>query len=142
VRFWVSKGGREKINNESDVHLPQPPKKSSHLLYFILVCFYFLCRFCCVDFFVSRFWAFRNKGGSKTRLKNRRNFSAAAKKSTHSLTSFFSPTAPLGVSRQEEFENTENKLSTFQKKSPGIFFPGGFSDFFFFRLFCCVGTVG
>jgi hypothetical protein len=56
LRFWTfRKGLRDKTSDESDVHLPQPPQKNSHLLYFM---FYL---------FVSRFWAFRNKGSSKTR---------------------------------------------------------------------------
>jgi hypothetical protein len=37
----------------------------------------------------SRFWAFRNKGSSKTRLKQFRKFSAAAKKNTYLLASLF-----------------------------------------------------
>jgi hypothetical protein len=32
----VAKGGRKKQNDESDVHLPQPRKKSSYLLYLFL----------------------------------------------------------------------------------------------------------
>jgi hypothetical protein len=56
------KGGREKKNDESDVHLPQRKKKSSHLLYF-----YFYFYFYFFDFFKGVFWAFRNKGSSKTR---------------------------------------------------------------------------
>jgi hypothetical protein len=47
------KRGREKKDDKSDVHLPQPPKKSSYLLLFS------------IDFVLSRFWECRNKGSKK-----------------------------------------------------------------------------
>jgi hypothetical protein len=33
----TAQGGRAKKGDQSDVHLPQPPKKSSYLLYFIFI---------------------------------------------------------------------------------------------------------
>jgi hypothetical protein len=111
---WVTKGGREKQNDESDVHLPRHQKKSSYLLHFFYQFVYrvFLGVLCQGEFknaktkvskknpsglitknaaffppffffilprlfgsiFLSRFWAFRNKGSSKTRLKKSREF--------------------------------------------------------------------
>jgi hypothetical protein len=50
----------------------------------------------------------------------------------------------LGVSRQGEFENTRNKLSTFQKNSPGKYFfgfRGVFSGVFFLTFFSFVFFV-
>jgi hypothetical protein len=119
------------------VHLPQPPRKSSHLsaLFYLLfiyflndffnrVCGHFLPRprefkntkkalllehtwahqvwlfflrffsppsVVLLDFFVSRFWAFRKKGSLKTRLKKPRNLFLSRQKSTHSLTYVTSP---------------------------------------------------
>jgi hypothetical protein len=54
--------GAVKKNDESDVHLPQSLKQAVtyFTLFFILLLFFFL---------IPRFWAFRNKGSSKTRFK-------------------------------------------------------------------------
>jgi hypothetical protein len=71
--FSPIKGRREKKSDESDVHLPQPPKQSSYLLHFILFyfCFYFFtCFFLIALFGVSyrgefkktkRFFLFKKK---------------------------------------------------------------------------------
>jgi hypothetical protein len=57
----LGKGGRGKKNDESDVHLPQLQKNRCDLLHF---CFYLSC---ISSAFLSRFWAFRDKGSKKTR---------------------------------------------------------------------------
>jgi hypothetical protein len=61
------KGGRD-FFYESDVHLPQPPKKSSYLLHLrsSLFLFYF---YLFIDF-LSRFWAFRKTRGVQKHDKN------------------------------------------------------------------------
>jgi hypothetical protein len=73
---------REKQNDESDVHLPQPQNKSGYLLHIFFVLYRLI---------LSRFWAFCNKQGEfkvqcskhDTYLKQKpQNKSAAAKKST------------------------------------------------------------
>jgi hypothetical protein len=45
------KGGREKKNDESEGHLPQNKKKSSHLLYFIFIFIVIFYRFFLKAFF-------------------------------------------------------------------------------------------
>jgi hypothetical protein len=80
----------------------------------------------------------------KIKRENDVHLRQLAKKSTYvpSLFFFIFFSAFLGVSRQGEFENTRNFLSTFQKKKPGkyffrgkIFFLGDFSTFFPFDFF-------
>jgi hypothetical protein len=71
-------GGRKKVFDGSDVNLPQPPPKSSYLLYLILL-------LCSVVF--NRFFGrFVTRGVQKRDKKDRTKFSAAAKKSTYLLT--------------------------------------------------------
>jgi hypothetical protein len=48
------KGGGEKKNDESDVHLPQRKKKSSYLLYFIFIFIFIFNRFL-LEAFLGRF---------------------------------------------------------------------------------------
>jgi hypothetical protein len=76
------------------------------------------------------------RGGRKNKTRKRRTSAPARKKSTY-VPFFFFFSAFLGVSRQGEFKTRENKLSAFQKKSPGKYFFGVREDFFlgdFFQL--------
>jgi hypothetical protein len=57
ARQQGARSKEQKKGDKSDVHLPQPPEISSYLLYFIFI----------FIFVFLRFWAFRNKGSSKTR---------------------------------------------------------------------------
>jgi hypothetical protein len=127
------KGGREKKNDESDVHLgiwhlPQRQKKSSYLLYFIFIFIFIFYRF----FFKGVFWAFRNKGSSKTRKKkHEKSISAHHKKCCFFFLRFFFPSLGFfvrfffyrvfgrsmtrGVQKRHKKKSRENLLS-FQKK--------------------------
>jgi hypothetical protein len=57
----AAKGGRENKVDESDVHLPQPPKKSSYLLRFVFI-FIFIFS---IDFFYRVFGRFVTRGVQK-----------------------------------------------------------------------------
>jgi hypothetical protein len=63
------------------------------LLYFS---FSFSFSFIFIDFFLGRFWAFRNKGSSKTHKKIVKIFSASKKRTYLLASHFFFFTAPLG----------------------------------------------
>jgi hypothetical protein len=63
---------------------------------FFFLRFFFFSLGCFARFFLSRFWAFRNKGNSKTRLKKSQKFFRSRQK-THLLphVTFFFLTPPL-----------------------------------------------
>jgi hypothetical protein len=89
------------------------------------------------------FWGvFAQGAAEKIKRENDEHLRQLAKQSTY-VPSFFSFffSAFLGFSRQEEFENTREKIEYVSKKVTGeIFFRGGiFLTPFPFNFFCCVG---
>jgi hypothetical protein len=97
VFFAFRNKGSSKTRNE--LFWAHHPKKSiwaHHNKCGFFSPFFFSPSVVLLDLF-GRFWACRNKGTSKTRLKKSQIFLVATKKSSYLLTSlFFYPTAPLG----------------------------------------------
>jgi hypothetical protein len=101
---YAGEGAAKKGSAVEKAEIGAPRKKRTKVTYIcfsakkkeqLLTLFYFYFYFSSI-FFNAFFWAFRNKGISETRKKNRAKISSAPKKSSYLHTSlFFSPAAPL-----------------------------------------------